>query len=125
MPKKIDKHCAAATFDVRGSILMQKYEYKKKVQVTPKVRLVVGPNKYPVLYWLKEVFGGCVSDAADNRKYWQVSSSKAIKFLEMIAPLLKNTKRKKQADWLLENWPVHTRDIKLKKKLVKRFRGLK
>jgi hypothetical protein len=126
MAGKIDKNRAAATFDVRGSILMHKYEYKDNIQISPKVRLVVTKHKYPVLYWLKENFGGCVSDAADDRKYWQVSSNKAIKFLEQIAPLLKNKKRKKQAEWLLKYWPdKHTRDIQNKKKLLKRFRALK
>lgn len=131
MSSKITKEKAASIFDMGGSLLMHNYQYKNTAVIYPKVRLVVGKNRFPILDWLKHNFGGCISAYNNNRRYWEVGSNKAMNFIKAIAPLLMNKKKIKQANWLIKHWPKildngrTERNSSLRKKLLKRFRSLK
>lgn len=107
---------AAGVFDVRGSILMHRCYIKKSQYRYPRVRLKVTSSKFKVLDYLKENFGGCItkSDALGYTKEWVLSHEKAAEFLKSIAPYMKNPKKIKLINHILNNWEICQRPDKYK-----------
>ncbi len=90
---------AAGLFDARGTITLWKpstYNWKSAM-----VRIAVGEKRWPVLEYLKETFGGCVTNYSGNRKCWQIGNTKAVEFLKAIRPITKVPKRQEQIDYIL------------------------
>ena len=106
MSKKEKLHYAAGVFDVRGSILIGNCYSRNIVYKYPKVRLSVPKSKVEVLCFLKDCFGGCVTNTVPLGviQQWTTSNKKAIVFMKEILPYMKNKKRIKQIEFILNNW---------------------
>jgi len=91
---------AAGLFDGRGTFTL--WKPSKQTWKHTYVRITAGPKKYPILDWLHETFGGCISNVdKEGRKYWCIQAKKAERFLTAIRPYSKLAYRRKQIDYIL------------------------
>jgi len=117
-------HYAAGVFDVRGSILMSRAYANSCPYRYPRVRLNLINKKAGVLDYLKQNFGGCITnaDGIGYVKQWTTSNKKAIEFISAILPYMQNKKRIKQINFILNNWEIYETNKLTKKQIKKRER---
>ena len=102
---------AAGIFDVRGSILLCKRYYINRLgdpsAKTLEVRLTGVKKVYSVQDYLKETFGGTITNYREKDRCWVLTGKKAQDFLVQIEPYFKNKERIKRASFIRRRYRVY------------------
>lgn len=100
---------AAGIFDVRGCITLNKC-YKKNIRYL-NIRLACVEEKWSILEYLKETFGGTITNYSScggyinsPRKCWVITGKKAKNFIIAIRPFMKNKNRIKKIDFMIKRY---------------------